>query len=112
MKDFWRESFCYAGLYRKMYSVKKIVEPKCVPFGEDKEQYFLYYEPKRTISNKIVVWIHGGVLLGFLHGLVDVLLAQVGGSGDGDVGLLAGAQILGGNLHDAVGVGNGAPGSG
>lgn len=60
MKDFWRESFSYVGLYRKMYSVKKIVEPKCVPFGEDKEQYFLYYEPKRTISNKIIVWVHGG----------------------------------------------------
>ena len=60
MKDFWRESFSYVGLYRKMNSVKKIVEPKCVSFGEDKEQYFLYYEPKKVVSDKIIVWVHGG----------------------------------------------------
>ena len=48
--------------------------------------------------------ILGGKLLSLTDSLVDVFLAQVGGSGDGDVGLLAGAQVLGGNLDDAVGV--------
>lgn len=70
MKDFWRESFSYVGLCRKMNSVKKIVEPKSVSFGEDKEQYFLYYEPARTVSNKIVVWVHGG---GWNAGSPDIL---------------------------------------
>ena len=36
----------------------------------------------------------GSKLLSFLHSLVDVLLGHVGGSGNGDVLLLAGAQIL------------------
>ena len=48
--------------------------------------------------------ILGGVLLSLPDSLVDVLLAQVGGGGDGDLLLLAGAQILGGDLYDAVGV--------
>ena len=43
-------------------------------------------------------------LLGVLDGLVDVFLAHVGGSGDGNALLLAGTQILGADMHDAVGV--------
>src|SRR5699024_2039404 len=35
------------------------------------------------------------VLLGFLHALVDLLLRQVGGGGDGDLLLVAGGLILG-----------------
>ena len=46
----------------------------------------------------------GGVLLGLVNSLVDVFLAQVGGSGDGNLLLLAGAQVLGGDLHNAVGI--------
>ena len=46
--------------------------------------------------------IVGSKLLSFLHSLVDVVLGHVGGSGDGDVLLLAGAQILCADLHDAV----------
>ena len=48
--------------------------------------------------------ILSSVLLSLTDSLVDVLLAQVGGSGDGDVGFLAGAQILCRDLDDAVGV--------
>ena len=48
--------------------------------------------------------ILGGELLRILHRLVDFILAQVGGSGDGDLLLVAGAQILGGYMDDAVGV--------
>lgn len=54
MKDFWRESFSYVGLYRKMAAVERIAEPKCVSFGSDKEQYFLYYEPKEIRSEKVM----------------------------------------------------------
>ena len=48
--------------------------------------------------------VFGSVLLSLADSLLNVFLAQVGGSGDGDVGLLAGAQVLSGNLDDAVGV--------
>ena len=46
----------------------------------------------------------GGELLGLLDGLVNVFLGQVGRSGDGNVLLLARAQILGGDIYDTVGV--------
>lgn len=46
--------------------------------------------------------IVGSKLLCFLHSLVDVVLGHVGGSGDGDVLLLAGTQVLRADLHDAV----------
>src|SRR5699024_4722298 len=52
----------------------------------------------------LALGVLGGKLLGLLDGLVDVLLGHIGGGGDGDVLLLAGAQILGGHVHDAVGV--------
>ena len=45
-----------------------------------------------------------GILLGFLDSLLNIVLAHVGGGGDGDMLLGAGAQILGGDIHDAVGV--------
>lgn len=60
MNDSMRESLSYFGLYRKMLAVKKIVEPVKVSFGNDKNQYFLYYEPEKVISEKIIVWVHGG----------------------------------------------------
>ena len=60
MNDYWRESLSYFGLYRKMFQVKKKYEPESVPYGKDKEQYFLYYEPERIKSDKIIVWVHGG----------------------------------------------------
>ena len=60
MKDSLRESLSYFGLYRKMFQVRKAVDPVRVPYGENKEQYFLYYEPDKPISDKILVWVHGG----------------------------------------------------
>jgi len=60
MNDYLRENFSYFGLFKKMHQVKKEYIPECISFGEDKEQYFLYYEPKDIISDKIIVWIHGG----------------------------------------------------
>jgi acetyl esterase/lipase len=43
-----------------MFMVKKKYTPSYVSFGQDKDQYFLYYEPQNPISDKIIVWIHGG----------------------------------------------------
>lgn len=60
MNDSIRESFSYFGLYRKMLQVKKAYQPQFVSFGEDKNQYFLYYEPKEPVSDAVVIWIHGG----------------------------------------------------
>lgn len=60
MKDSIRESLSYWGIYRKMLQVKKITKPQTVSFGDDKQQYFLYYEPEHRISDKVIVWVHGG----------------------------------------------------
>lgn len=60
MNDSLREYFSYSGLYRKMFSVKKSIVPESVSFGNHKDQYFLYYEPSKIISGKIIIWIHGG----------------------------------------------------
>ena len=31
-----------------------------ISYGSNKEQYFLYYEPDKVTSEKIIVWVHGG----------------------------------------------------
>ena len=60
MNDSLRESLSYFGLYKKMFGVQKKIIPDVVSFGQDKNQYFLYYEPGCTVSDKIIVWVHGG----------------------------------------------------
>ena len=61
MIDYIRENLSYYPIYyRLLFKTKKVFTPERVDFGEDKEQYFLYYEPKEIKSDKIVVWIHGG----------------------------------------------------
>ena len=60
MNDFLRESLSYFGLYRKMFQVKKKYTPSSVSFGRHKDQYFLYYEPEKAVSDTIIVWVHGG----------------------------------------------------
>ena len=45
-----------------------------------------------------------GVRLGVLHHPVDLVLAERGAAGDGHLLLLAGAEVLGRHVHDAVGV--------
>ena len=60
MNDYLRESLSYFGLYRKMFQVKKKYTPVKVPYGKYKEQYFLYYEPDQIVSDKMIVWVHGG----------------------------------------------------
>ena len=51
MNDFWRESLSYFGLYRKLFQVEKKYTPVKISYGDNKEQYFLYYEPDRMISD-------------------------------------------------------------
>ena len=60
MKDFLRESLSYSGLYRKMFQVKRQYIPVSVSYGSSREQYFLYYEPEKATSDKVIVWVHGG----------------------------------------------------
>lgn len=60
MKDSTRESLSYWGLYAKLLQVKKEIIPQTVSFGNDSQQYFLYYKPKHTKSDKIILWVHGG----------------------------------------------------
>ena len=60
MNDCLRESLSYFGLYKKMLQVRKEYKPVKISYGENKSQYFLYYEPDKNISDKIIVWVHGG----------------------------------------------------
>lgn len=60
MNDSIRESFSYFELCYKMFRVKKYISPEKIFFGNHREQYFLYYEPAKTISNKVLIWVHGG----------------------------------------------------
>ena len=60
MNDSLRESLSYFGLYKKMFRVQKNIIPESVSFGNDKDQYFLYYEPDNIMSDKIIIWVHGG----------------------------------------------------
>lgn len=60
MNDSMRENLSYFKLYKKMFSVKKNVKPEKIFFGEHKDKYFLYYEPENILSNKVIVWVHGG----------------------------------------------------
>lgn len=61
MIDYIRENLSYYPIYyRLLFKTKKSVTPEYVSYGSDKEQYFLYYEPEKPVSGKVVVWIHGG----------------------------------------------------
>lgn len=60
MNDWLRETLSYFGLFRKMLQVKKKCIPTEVIYGSHKDQYFLFYEPEKPVSNKIIIWIHGG----------------------------------------------------
>ncbi len=61
MIDYIRENLSYYPIYyRLLFKTKKEYIPECVSYGDDKEQYFLYYEPAKAVSDKVVIWIHGG----------------------------------------------------
>ena len=60
MKDYMREMFSYPGLFWRMHRCKKTIIPESVSYGSDENQYFLYYEPLKPVSEKIIYWVHGG----------------------------------------------------
>ena len=60
MNDYMRESLSYFGLFARMFQVKKVLKPERFAYGRHRDQYCLYYEPKIAVSDKIIVWVHGG----------------------------------------------------
>ena len=60
LNDLMREYLSYVCLYSKMLRIHKITVPQIVSFGKDKNQYFLCYEPEKPVSDKIIIWVHGG----------------------------------------------------
>ena len=61
MIDYIRENLSYYPIfYRLLFKTTKTFTPVNVSYGSNKDQYFLYYEPAEPISDKIVVWVHGG----------------------------------------------------
>jgi len=60
MIDYIRENLSYYELFYRLHKAEKTFKPEKVSFGPDKDQYFLYYEPEHPVSDKIVVWVHGG----------------------------------------------------
>lgn len=61
MIDYIRENLSYYPIYyRLLFKTKKSVTPEYVSYGNSKDQYFLYYEPEKPVSGKVVVWVHGG----------------------------------------------------
>ena len=60
MRDYLRESTSYFGLNKLVKKYPKYTVPEYQSFGPDKNQYFLYFEPAKVTSDKIIFWIHGG----------------------------------------------------
>ena len=60
MIDYIRENLSYPELFVKTHRVERKIKPTHIYYGTDKEQYFLYYEPKKRKSDVIIFWIHGG----------------------------------------------------
>lgn len=48
------------GVCTKNISGQKESKPQAVSFGNDRQQYFYYYEPKNITSDKVILWVHGG----------------------------------------------------
>ena len=60
LKDSTRENLSYFGLYKRLLTVKKEIPAEKVSFGDHKDQHFLYFEPEKAISDKVIIWVHGG----------------------------------------------------
>ncbi|MBR4430105.1 MAG: alpha/beta hydrolase [Clostridiales bacterium] len=60
MKDSTRENLSYFGLYKRLLTVKKEIQAEKVSFGDHKDQYYLYFEPEKVTSDKVIIWVHGG----------------------------------------------------
>lgn len=60
IRDYIRENLSYGAIFRKLKKIPKKYTPQRIDYGEDKDQYFLYYEPEEIKSDKIIFWVHGG----------------------------------------------------
>ena len=60
MNDFLRESFSYSGIYKEINKIEKRIKPEKISYGPDKNQYYYIFEPEKLLSDKIIIWIHGG----------------------------------------------------
>ncbi len=60
MNDYLRESFSYFRIFREIKKVDRVSVPEKISYGPDKNQYYLFFEPEKPVSDKVIVWIHGG----------------------------------------------------
>ena len=60
MNDFLRESFSYSGIFKEIRKIPRTISPEKLAYGSDRNQYYFCYEPDRPISDKVIIWIHGG----------------------------------------------------
>ena len=60
MNDFLREIFSYSGIFKEIRRIPRTITPEKLAYGTDRNQYYFCYEPDRPISDKVIVWIHGG----------------------------------------------------
>ena len=60
MNDFLRESFSYPGIYKEIRKIERTIVPEKAAYGPEKNQYYCCYEPERPVSDKVIIWIHGG----------------------------------------------------
>lgn len=60
MNDFLRESFSYSKIFKEIKKIERKIKPERITYGSDKNQYYYYYEPDKLLSDKIIIWIHGG----------------------------------------------------
>ena len=60
LKDSTRENLSYFGLYKRLLTVKKEIPADKISFGSHKDQYYLYFEPEKVTSDKVIIWVHGG----------------------------------------------------
>lgn len=58
--DFLRESLSYSGIFKEIRKIERKIHPEKISYGPDKNQYYYYYEPNKLLSDKIIIWIHGG----------------------------------------------------
>src|SRR4029079_4653211 len=85
------------GLHRRIDLVAMLLE---LLLGRVDEAFGLVLGLGRRTPLLVVL----GELLGFLHHLVDVGIRKTTGGLDADLLLLAGSLVLGGHVHDAVGI--------
>ena len=58
--DFLRESFSYSKIFKEIRKIERKIEPERCDYGSEENQYYYCYEPDKLLSDKIIIWIHGG----------------------------------------------------